>query len=193
MGGGVRAGITLVEPVLIGQDDQKVGVQQVGDQCAQGIVVAEANFVGGDGIVLVDDRDDTQTQQGQERASGIQIAFTIRQVVVGQENLRGLDRMLLEQGLIGAHQPHLAHGGGRLELMQRMGAGAPAQPGHAFGNRTRGYQQDFRALPAGAGNLFDPASDAGYIQATTAARQQSAADLDYDASRSSKFTPLLHP
>ena len=47
--GGIQAG-------LVGEDDQHVGFDQVGDQRAQRVVVAELDLVGDDRVVLVDDR-----------------------------------------------------------------------------------------------------------------------------------------
>ena len=37
------------------------------------IVVADLDFVGGNGVVLVDDRDHAQAQQRQQRRAGIQV------------------------------------------------------------------------------------------------------------------------
>ena len=42
-------------------------IDEIGDQCAEGIVVAELDFVGGDGVVLVDDRNDVVLEQRQQR------------------------------------------------------------------------------------------------------------------------------
>ena len=43
--------------------NQQVGLDQVGDQGAQRVVVAEPDLVGGDRVVLVDDRDDVVLDQ----------------------------------------------------------------------------------------------------------------------------------
>ena len=57
-----------VEAVDVAEQDQRVGVDQMGDQGRQPVVVAEADLVGGDGVVLVDDRDDAELQQPAEGA-----------------------------------------------------------------------------------------------------------------------------
>ena len=54
----VLARIGGEQPRLIGQQDQQVSFDQRGDQRREVVVVADADFVGGDGVVLVDDRDD---------------------------------------------------------------------------------------------------------------------------------------
>jgi hypothetical protein len=57
-GVGVLARIGRVQALLVGQDDQGIGLDQVGHQGAQRVVVAELDLVVDDGVVLVDDRDD---------------------------------------------------------------------------------------------------------------------------------------
>ena len=55
-----RAGPTRlagVEAVDVGQQHQRVGTDQVRDECGEPVVVAEADLVRGDRVVLVDDRD----------------------------------------------------------------------------------------------------------------------------------------
>ena len=54
----VLARIGRIQAALIGEDHQHVGLDQVGHQRAQRVVVAELDFVGDDGVVLVDDRND---------------------------------------------------------------------------------------------------------------------------------------
>jgi hypothetical protein len=63
-GGRVPARVGGVEAVLVGQDDQRLGLDQIGHQCAERIVVAELDFVVDNRVVLVDDRHHAQFQQG---------------------------------------------------------------------------------------------------------------------------------
>ena len=58
----VFARIGGVQASLVGEDDQHVRLDQIGYKCAQGVVVAEFNFIGNDGIVFIDDGDDAQGQ-----------------------------------------------------------------------------------------------------------------------------------
>jgi hypothetical protein len=64
---GVPARVAVEETILVGEQDQQIRLDQVGDQGGQGVVVAEAQLVGGNRVVLVDDRDDPQPQQGAQR------------------------------------------------------------------------------------------------------------------------------
>jgi hypothetical protein len=61
---GSCAGRRCTGPLLVGEDDQRLGLDQVGDQRAEGVVVAELDLVGDDGVVLVDDRHDAQLRAG---------------------------------------------------------------------------------------------------------------------------------
>ena len=54
--GRILARIGSVEPRLIGEDDHDIGFDKIRDQRAERIVVAELNFLGGNRVVLVDDR-----------------------------------------------------------------------------------------------------------------------------------------
>ena len=83
--------------MLVGQDDQRIGFDQVGDQGAQGVVVAKFDLVGNDRIVLVDDRDDAEFKQGGERRSGIQVALAVGEIVVGEQQLGGVQAVLVNR------------------------------------------------------------------------------------------------
>src|SRR5581483_395466 len=56
-------GVAVIQAVDVGEQDQRVGPGDVGDQGGQPVVVAEADLFGGHGVVLVDDRQDVQFQQ----------------------------------------------------------------------------------------------------------------------------------
>ena len=61
------AWIAIEQALLIGQNNQRVSTDQIGNQCRQIIVIAKLDLVGGDGIVFVNDRDAAKIQQGPER------------------------------------------------------------------------------------------------------------------------------
>jgi len=48
-----------------------VGLHHFGDAGGQAIVVAEADFGGGDAVVLVDDGDAAEAQQGLQGGAGV--------------------------------------------------------------------------------------------------------------------------
>ena len=51
-----------MDPSRIGEQEQQTCSREVGDQGGEAIVVAEIDLVGGDRVVLVDDRDDSQRE-----------------------------------------------------------------------------------------------------------------------------------
>ena len=83
-GGRIFARIGGVQAFLIGQDHQRIGFDQIGDQGAQGVVVTELDFVGDHRVVLVDDRQDLVLQQRHQGGAGIQIAFAVGQIGMGE-------------------------------------------------------------------------------------------------------------
>ena len=69
---GVGARIPVVQPVDIGQEDQKIRSDQLGDACREAVIVAIADLVRGDGVVFVDDGDGAQLHQCVQRGTRIQ-------------------------------------------------------------------------------------------------------------------------
>src|SRR5207302_9261603 len=50
-------------PGCVGEEDENVGVDEVGDEGGQPVIVTEADLVVGHGVVLVDDRYHAEVQQ----------------------------------------------------------------------------------------------------------------------------------
>ncbi len=59
----VHPGVGREQPGGVGQQDEQVGLEQVGHQGRQAVVVTEADLVVGHGVVLVDHGHDAQAQQ----------------------------------------------------------------------------------------------------------------------------------
>ena len=53
---GIFMGVLCVKPIHIRTDNQRIGIGRRGDHGRKIIVIANFELVGGDGIVLVDDR-----------------------------------------------------------------------------------------------------------------------------------------
>src|SRR5690606_16906798 len=75
--------VTGPQPVHIGQEQERVRVDQGGDQRGQPVVVAEPDLVGGDGVVLVDDRDRAEVEQGAQGAVRVAVVGAPGHVVGG--------------------------------------------------------------------------------------------------------------
>ena len=83
----VLARVGAEQAGLVGQDDQGVCLDQIGHQRAQRVVVAELDFVVDDRVVLIDDGDHAQPDQGEQRGAGIEVALPVGQIRVGQQHL----------------------------------------------------------------------------------------------------------
>ena len=84
----MRTRVGGVEAVDVGGNEQRVRVDQRGDHGGEVVVVAELQFVHGDGVVLVDHRQRAQRQQFLQRGTRIEVAAAVAQVVMGQQDLR---------------------------------------------------------------------------------------------------------
>ena len=104
----VAAGRAVVEAVDVGEQDQQVGVDEVGDQRGEPVVVAEADLGGGDGVVLVDDRHDAELEQLGEGLVGVAVVGAPGHVVDGEQHLAGHDAVPGELLLVAVGQQALA-------------------------------------------------------------------------------------
>ena len=181
LGVGVLARVGGVQALLVGEDDQRVGFNQIGDERAQGVVVAKADFAGGHRVVFVDDRHHIQLEQGDQRRAGVQIAGAVGQVFVGEQHLGGFQAFGAKGGFIRLHQPHLADGGGGLQFVHRLGSGRPAQPLQPFGNRAGRHQHHLLAPAGQVGDFAGPARQRGVVQTLAIVGDQTGADLDDNA------------
>ena len=134
-----------METSLIGEQGQGVGLDQIGDQAAQGVVIPEPDLIGGDRVVLVDDRDHAQLDQAVQRGPGIEVAGPAGDVVMGQQHLRGVLAVLPETAGVGLHQAHLPDRGRGLKFMQRRRALRPAEAACALRDRAGGDDHKLQA------------------------------------------------
>ena len=83
-GRGIPPGIAGVEPVDVGEEDQEIGVDEVGDEGGEIVVVANLNLVHRHRVVLVDNGQHPEVHEGEERIARVEIAPAIRDVLPGQ-------------------------------------------------------------------------------------------------------------
>ena len=183
MGAGVFARVGAEQAFLVGQDDQRIGFHQIGHQGTQGVVIAKFDFIVHHRVILVDDRQHAMRQQGVQGRAGVQVALSVGQIGVGQQDLRAAQAVFAQLGFVHVHQTHLAHGSGSLQLMHFMRAGGPAQAFHAFGDGAAGDHDDF-ALRLGGhqhGDLSAPFANGHIVQPPAFVGDQAGAHLDHDA------------
>ena len=174
----IFARVAVVQAFLVGQKDKGVGFDEVGHECAEGVVVAEFDFVGGHSVVFIDDGDDAFGQQGLQGAAGVEVAGAVAQVVVREKDLGGADAVRSERVFVGLGDAGLSDGGGGLQLVDGGGAFAPAQPFDAFGDGTAGNEDGLHALFAQFGDLRRPAVECGLVYAFAARGNEAGTDFD---------------
>ncbi len=147
----IGAGVGGVEPHLVGEEQQQVGVDEVGHQRRKVVVVAHPDLLGGDGVVFVDDRNRALVQQRGERVARVQVAAAVGQVRAGEENLGDGQGVQAEDLLVERHQPRLADRRQHLLGGQPFGELGEAQPLAAGRHRAGGDQQHLAAALAQGG------------------------------------------
>ncbi len=66
----VLARVAIVQTALVGEDQQQIRLDEIGHQRRQGVVVAKTDFLGGDGVIFIDDGNHAETQQGAQAWCG---------------------------------------------------------------------------------------------------------------------------
>ena len=69
----VEPRIGVHQPGRVGEQDQQIGADELGHQRGDAVVVAEADLVVGDRVVLVDDRHDAELEQALDGGPGVQV------------------------------------------------------------------------------------------------------------------------
>lgn len=82
----------------------------MGDECGEAIVVAVAQLLVGDGVVLVDDRDDAEGQESQDRLAGMEVLAPIDEVVWVEEHLSADESVARQCRVVDLHEVALADG-----------------------------------------------------------------------------------
>ena len=65
-------GIRIAEALDVGQNNEKIGLNEVCDQGGQIVVVSKLDLINDNRIVLIDDRDDPEPKERQEGVARVQ-------------------------------------------------------------------------------------------------------------------------
>ena len=183
-------GRAVVEGVDVGEQHERVGADQVGHEGREPVVVAEADLVGGDRVVFVDDGHHAEVEQPVEGAQGVGVLAAAHEVFGGEEHLADGDAVGSEGVRVAGHQQALAHARGGLLGGEVAGTLREPERGEPGGDRAGGHQDDLRAGVAlvregvgevGQGLFRDAALDGG---------QRRRSDLDHDPARPGQHGPV---
>ena len=125
----------------------------------QRVVVPEADFIDGDGVVFIDDGDDPEFDQGGQGMACIHEAPAVRQILVCEQDLGNLSAQPLERFLVGPHEAALAHGRRRLLHRQALRIRLEAQLLDAGHDRARRDQQQLAAAVLDCRNVLGQSVD----------------------------------
>ncbi len=142
LGSGVVPGVGGVQPVEVREQDEKGRPHVVRHQRGETVVVAIADLVGRDRVVLVDDGHGAERQQTRERAPGVEVLPAVDEVVGNEQRLGG-DETVFGEGVVpAAHQPGLPGGGDRLQGGDVGGASFETQCCDTGGDSSRRHDDD---------------------------------------------------
>ena len=108
--GAVEVRRPRVQRVDVGEQHEQVGADELGDEGGEPVVVAEADLVGRDRVVLVDDRQDAQREQAVHGALGVRARGRVLEVARGEQHLAGDDAVAVERVLVAEDEQVLADG-----------------------------------------------------------------------------------
>ena len=128
----------VVEPFDIRQYDQRRCIRQRRYQRRQGIVVADTDLIHRGSIVLIDNRDRFELQEGVHCVAGVDIPLPISEIVLGEQHLRDIDPQPSKFGGVEVHQESLANCGRRLLLWNGLGSSRQLQRLHSGGDGSTG-------------------------------------------------------
>ena len=140
---GVFMGVAVIQAVDIRQQDQQIRPDAGRHHGGQSIVIPDADLLGGDGVVFVDDGQRPQLQQPlQGHVEILPPPSALGDVRPGDEQLGHRVVILGEQLVVRIHQLALAHGGGGLLGGNVLGPLRQVQLAEAHGNGAGGHQND---------------------------------------------------
>ena len=177
------AGRPVVEPVDVREEHERIGVHEVRHQGGEAIVVTQANLIGGDGVVLVDDGHHAHLDESLECALGVAVVRAARHVIGGEQHLADGDVACPEgQGVL-REQHALAHTRGC--LLGREVARTTAEPEHGEARRdsAAGDEDDLAACAEPIGNDVDELRHALDVDPAAGLGERRRADLDDDPAR----------
>ena len=112
---GVEARIRGEDSLGVGEQHQNVGADEVRHERGEAVVVAVADLVVGDGVVLVHDRDHAEVEEPLQGLARVEVLGAVPEVIGREQHLAGDQPVLAEQRAELPHQQGLTDGGERLQ------------------------------------------------------------------------------
>ena len=149
----VDARRSVVEPVDIRQQDQKICAGHGGDAGRETVVIAVPDFVGGNRVVLVDHRHRAPFQQLGDGRARIEIAPSLFGVLQGDQDLAGADAVMAQHLRPDSRQRDLPHCRGGLAFLELERSARQFETAASERDRTGGHDQEFATLAVQPGEV----------------------------------------
>ena len=173
----VAAGVGSEHAGLVGEQDEEVGFQEVGDEGGEVVVIADADFVHGGRVVFIDDGDDAALDHGEQGIAGIEVAGAVVEVAAGEQDLADDDVMGLEERAVELHEAALTDGGEHLAQGQGTVQGGEAQALATGGLGAGGYDDDFVVMVMELRDAGDESLHELAVEIASATGEDTAAQL----------------
>ena len=144
----------VVESVDVGEQHEQVRARHGGDARGQPVVVAVADFVGGDRVVLVDHGHCAPFQQLVDGGARIEIAPALLGVLQRDQHLPGGDAVTAEHLRPGARERDLADGGRGLAVLELERARRQLEHGAAERDGAGRDHEDVALLAVQTGDVL---------------------------------------
>lgn len=146
--------VGVLQSIHAGENHQALSLDQNSDFGGEAVVVAEAKFFYGDGIVFVDDGDDgIGGEETFERVASIRAVRLAVDVSVGEQKLRNVQTVRAKRCGVALHEIGLAGGGAGLFAGEIVGPFAETEHAHAGGNRRAAHEHAGMASASERGDL----------------------------------------
>ena len=113
---GSRCGLAVYRPSTSDRRTVRRGIDDVGDECPEGVVVAEPDLVDRDGVVLVDDRQHLAVVQRGQHVAQVEVAAAVVKVLMGEQQLRANVAAPRQDLVVRLHEQALANRGAGLKV-----------------------------------------------------------------------------
>jgi hypothetical protein len=178
LGVGVQPRAGREQAVDVGQQHEQVGADEHRHLGGQEVVVAEGDLVGRRRVVLVDDRQHAPVEQLVQRAARVEVVRARAHVEERQQHLGRRDAVRAQQLVVDAVELALADRAGRLEVLDRPGAGRQSHDAHAARDRAARDEHDVVAGGVARRGLRADALDDGGAQLAVVLGDDARTELD---------------
>ena len=140
-----------IQRIHIGQQNQGISTDDVGDQRRKAVIVTESDLVAGKSIIFVDYGDDPQIKQAAEGPPGIAVLNGQGGIAGRNQNLTDLQSPSGKGGLVPGHEESLAYRGGGLLGGHIIGPRTETQGPEPGCDGSRGHQDQPGPIIGGRG------------------------------------------